>query len=170
MSASERALVRCWSKFSARRSRSRRTSSVISLALIRSRAKARLGRRLAFARGNLSPGARDPGECPAAPAARCLVRRRRCVQLGINRTWAAAAAPTVIGGSGSDFARRGTWSSSSLSGDDGFELIVERKLRRRQLTDTGDVEISGRDVRERIPPAGQGMATARVRELWREAR
>jgi hypothetical protein len=30
-----------------------------------------------------------------------------------------------------------------------FELIVERKLRRRQLTETGDVEITGRDLRER---------------------
>jgi hypothetical protein len=30
-----------------------------------------------------------------------------------------------------------------------FELIAERKLRRRQLTGDGDVEISGRDLRER---------------------
>jgi hypothetical protein len=30
-----------------------------------------------------------------------------------------------------------------------FELIVERKLRRRQLADDGSVEISGRDLRER---------------------
>ena len=30
-----------------------------------------------------------------------------------------------------------------------FELIVERKLRRRQLTDDGNVEITGRDLRER---------------------
>ena len=29
-----------------------------------------------------------------------------------------------------------------------FEGIVERKLRRRQLTDDGNVEISGRDLRE----------------------
>src|SRR6266576_6937804 len=28
-----------------------------------------------------------------------------------------------------------------------FELIVERKLRRRQLTDDGNVEITGRDMR-----------------------
>ena len=28
-----------------------------------------------------------------------------------------------------------------------FESIAERKLRRRQLTEDGDVEISGRDVR-----------------------
>src|ERR1700730_16036201 len=33
-----------------------------------------------------------------------------------------------------------------------FELIVERKLRRRQLTDDGNVEISGRDLRERQAP------------------
>jgi hypothetical protein len=36
-----------------------------------------------------------------------------------------------------------------------FEMIAERKLRRRQLTETGDVEITGRDLRERTPPAGQ---------------
>jgi|SRR5690242_975157 hypothetical protein len=32
-----------------------------------------------------------------------------------------------------------------------FELAVERKLRRRQLTDDGNVEITGRDLRERDP-------------------
>jgi hypothetical protein len=30
-----------------------------------------------------------------------------------------------------------------------FELAVERKLRRRQLTDDGNVEITGRDLRDR---------------------
>lgn len=30
-----------------------------------------------------------------------------------------------------------------------FELIAERKLRRRELTDDGNVEITGRDLRER---------------------
>jgi hypothetical protein len=30
-----------------------------------------------------------------------------------------------------------------------FEIIVERKLRRRQLTDDGNVEITGGDLRER---------------------
>jgi hypothetical protein len=35
-----------------------------------------------------------------------------------------------------------------------FELIVERKLRRRQLTESGDVEIAGRDLRERNRAAG----------------
>jgi hypothetical protein len=37
-----------------------------------------------------------------------------------------------------------------------FEIIVERKLRRRQLTEDGNVEITGRDVREKNPPVGQG--------------
>lgn len=37
-----------------------------------------------------------------------------------------------------------------------FEMIAERKLRRRQLTETGDVEITGRDLREKTPPIGQG--------------
>src|SRR5437868_11608094 len=32
-----------------------------------------------------------------------------------------------------------------------FEIIVERKLHRRQLTDDGNVEITGRDLRERDP-------------------
>jgi hypothetical protein len=36
-----------------------------------------------------------------------------------------------------------------------FELIVERKLRRRHLTDDGNVEITGRDLRDRTAPAGQ---------------
>jgi hypothetical protein len=30
-----------------------------------------------------------------------------------------------------------------------LELIEERKIRRRQLTDDGNVEITGRDLRER---------------------
>jgi Protein of unknown function (DUF1488) len=44
-----------------------------------------------------------------------------------------------------------------------FELVVERKLRRRQLTDDGNVEITGRDLRERDyrPPARQ-IAFSRV--------
>jgi len=36
-----------------------------------------------------------------------------------------------------------------------FELVVERKLRRRQLADDGNVEITGRDLREKSPPIGQ---------------
>lgn len=37
-----------------------------------------------------------------------------------------------------------------------LELIAERKIRRRQLTDDGNVEITGRDLREReaTPNAG----------------
>ena len=34
-----------------------------------------------------------------------------------------------------------------------FERIAERKLRRRQLTEDGNVEITGRDLRERSPAA-----------------
>jgi hypothetical protein len=34
-------------------------------------------------------------------------------------------------------------------------MIVERKLRRRQLTEDGNVEITGRDLREKNPPTGQ---------------
>ena len=36
-----------------------------------------------------------------------------------------------------------------------FELIAERKVRRRQLTDDGNVEITGRDLRERSVQARQ---------------
>jgi hypothetical protein len=36
-----------------------------------------------------------------------------------------------------------------------FELIVERKLRRRQLTGDGNVEITGRDLREKAAPPGR---------------
>jgi hypothetical protein len=35
-----------------------------------------------------------------------------------------------------------------------FEMIAERKLRRRQLTDDGNVEITGRDLREKDCPCG----------------
>ena len=34
-----------------------------------------------------------------------------------------------------------------------FESIAERKLRRRQLTEDGNVEITGRDLRERATAA-----------------
>lgn len=37
-----------------------------------------------------------------------------------------------------------------------FEMVAERKLRRRQLTEDGNVEITGRDLREKMPPVGQG--------------
>jgi hypothetical protein len=43
-----------------------------------------------------------------------------------------------------------------------FEMIAERNLRRRQLTDDGNVEITGRDLRERTAPAGQGNFFDRV--------
>jgi hypothetical protein len=36
-----------------------------------------------------------------------------------------------------------------------FELIVERKLRRRQLTGDGNVEITGRDLREKTADVAQ---------------
>jgi hypothetical protein len=36
-----------------------------------------------------------------------------------------------------------------------FELVVERKLRRRQLTDDGNIEITGRDLREKAAPVGR---------------
>jgi hypothetical protein len=39
-------------------------------------------------------------------------------------------------------------------------MIAERKLRHRQLTETGDVEITGRDLREKKPPVGQGRMFA----------
>jgi hypothetical protein len=41
-------------------------------------------------------------------------------------------------------------------------MIAERKLRRRQLTETGDVEITGRDPREKTPLVGQGSLFATV--------
>ena len=50
--------------------------------------------------------------------------------------------------------RNGAWTHSTSSGT-GFELIVERKLGRRQLTDDGNVDITGRDLREKNPPARQ---------------
>jgi Protein of unknown function (DUF1488) len=43
-----------------------------------------------------------------------------------------------------------------------FELVVERKLRRRQLTEDGNVEITGRDLHEKNPPAGQGSLFGRA--------
>ena len=36
-----------------------------------------------------------------------------------------------------------------------FELIAERKLRRRQLAEDSNVEITGRDLREKTSTAGQ---------------
>ena len=39
-----------------------------------------------------------------------------------------------------------------------LELIAERKVRRRQLTDDGNIEISGRDLRERENRASVGQS------------
>ena len=36
-----------------------------------------------------------------------------------------------------------------------FELIAERKLRRRQVSEDGNVEITGRDLRDRAVPVGK---------------
>jgi hypothetical protein len=43
-----------------------------------------------------------------------------------------------------------------------LELIAERKVRRRQLTDDGNIEITGRDLRDRAfrPSAGLNSAAA----------
>ena len=50
-------------------------------------------------------------------------------------------------------ARTETMCGSLPSSPDRLELIAERKLRRRQLTDDSNVEITGRDLREREPHA-----------------
>jgi Protein of unknown function (DUF1488) len=43
-----------------------------------------------------------------------------------------------------------------------LELIAERKIRRRQLTDDGNVEITSRDLREReAPPASRRIGYRR---------
>jgi hypothetical protein len=49
-----------------------------------------------------------------------------------------------------------------------LELIAERKVRRRQLTDDGNVEISGRDLREREVRAHyrRPIGDRRERRLW----
>ncbi len=44
-----------------------------------------------------------------------------------------------------------------------FELIAERKVRRRQLTDDANVEIKGRDLRERDFRAPVGLHSALAR-------
>ena len=46
--------------------------------------------------------------------------------------------------------------------DDIWPTDLERNLRRRQLTDDGNVEITGRDLREKTPPVGQGSLFARA--------
>ena len=46
-----------------------------------------------------------------------------------------------------------------------FEIVVERKLRRRQLADDGNVEITGRDLREKTPSVGQGSLFSAIRSI-----
>ena len=48
-----------------------------------------------------------------------------------------------------------------------FERIVERKVRNRQLTDDGNVEINGRDLR--LPRDAASIVTARTVLEWRQA-
>jgi hypothetical protein len=43
-----------------------------------------------------------------------------------------------------------------------LDAVAQRKLRRRQLTDDGNVEITGRELREKTPPVGQGSLFARA--------
>jgi hypothetical protein len=51
-----------------------------------------------------------------------------------------------------------------------FERIAERKVRNRQLTDDGNVEINGRDLRTpRQPPAGRSFVFSRTEQKWRQA-
>lgn len=47
-----------------------------------------------------------------------------------------------------------------------FEMAVERKLRRRQLTDDGNVEITGRDLRERDLMPVSALNRSYAREAW----
>ena len=46
-----------------------------------------------------------------------------------------------------------------------FEMIAERKLRRRQLTDDGNVEITGCDLREKTPPVGKAAYSREPRRV-----
>jgi hypothetical protein len=46
-----------------------------------------------------------------------------------------------------------------------FEIVVERKLRQRQLADDGNVEITGRDWREKTPSVGQGSLFSAIRSI-----
>jgi hypothetical protein len=43
-----------------------------------------------------------------------------------------------------------------------FELIAERKIRRRQLTDDSNIKITGRDLWEREPRAAAHPANYRA--------
>jgi hypothetical protein len=46
-----------------------------------------------------------------------------------------------------------------------FELVVERKIRRRQLSDNRNIEITGCDLLEKNPPAGQRILVERAAAL-----
>jgi Protein of unknown function (DUF1488) len=46
-----------------------------------------------------------------------------------------------------------------------LELIAERKVRRRQLTDDGNVEITGSDLRERSVEASESGSAFRLK-VW----
>jgi hypothetical protein len=50
-----------------------------------------------------------------------------------------------------------------------FEMITERKLRRRQLTEDGNVEITGRDLREKMPSVGRGSLSETAARPFRES-
>ena len=39
-----------------------------------------------------------------------------------------------------------------------FEIVVERKIRQRQLTEDGNIEITGRDLREGTAAAPRGVS------------
>ena len=39
-----------------------------------------------------------------------------------------------------------------------FEAVAERKIRQRQLTEDGNIEITGRDLRERATAASRGAS------------
>jgi hypothetical protein len=51
-----------------------------------------------------------------------------------------------------------------------FEIIVERMMRRRQLGDDGNVDITARNLREKTPPIGQrslfGVLTTWGQSRW----
>ena len=50
-----------------------------------------------------------------------------------------------------------------------FELIAERKVRNRQLTDDGNIEITGRDLRM-LRDASVGVNSSRTGLEWLQAR
>jgi Protein of unknown function (DUF1488) len=51
-----------------------------------------------------------------------------------------------------------------------FERIAERKVRNRQLTDDGNVEIDGRDLRTpRHAPAGRSFVFSGTQQEWLQA-